>query len=165
MRCSSEPATFKKNALLYQMLQCSRPMWLLSRLLNFDSTMDFHLLSDLWQTIGHNYYDMLILFKSKQSSEQYARLRDRLKEDDQPAETVAEFERQYFRKDVLGLQISRKLSLVSEWSSRYGKPFSEGIRGHGNAFVADKRLWIWIEQCIIQPYWPRQIQPHHKTAP
>ena len=50
-RCALEESTKHKNTenemRLCQMLSCSRPLWLLSRLLNFDSITDYHLFQAL----------------------------------------------------------------------------------------------------------------------
>ncbi len=92
----------------------SRQMWLLSRILTFDTTTDYHLFKAFWDLIGSYNQDMAEFFRSKQSSKNYISLHKELKKDDQPAERVFEMERAYFRDDVLRLAISRKLTLVSQ---------------------------------------------------
>lgn len=61
------------------------------------------------------------------------------------AEQVALVEMKYFKNDVRGLAIARKLDMVSQWSTRYEDSAVDGIRKNSGVFVADKRLWKWIE--------------------
>lgn len=133
---------------LFRTLSCSRPTWLLSRILNFDSTMDYHLFTALWDSTGNHDQDISELFRSRQSSQQYVSLHKELKEDDQTTEQVARVEREYFRDEVWRLAIARKLTLVSQWSLRYHQSLAHGIRGNGNIFVVDKKLWAWIDNCL-----------------
>ena len=133
---------------LYRTLSCSRPIWLLSRILNFDSTTDYHLFKALWDSTGNHDQSISEFFRSRQSSQQYISLRNELKEDDQTTEQVARLEREYFRDDIWRLTIARKLTLVSQWSLRYHTSLAYGIRGNGNVFVADKKLWAWIDNCL-----------------
>ena len=85
---------------LCRTLSCSRPMWLLSRILNFDSTTDYHLFKALWNSIENHDQDISEFFRSRQSSQQYISLRNELKEDDQTTEQVARLKRKYFRDDI-----------------------------------------------------------------
>lgn len=133
---------------LSRTLSCSRPTWLLSRLLNFDSTTDYHLFKALWDSIGSQDQNISEFHRSRQSSQQYISLRNELREDDQRMEQVASLEREYFRDDVWRLTVARKLTLVSQWSLRYHKSLAHGIRDHGNIFVADRKLWKWIGHCL-----------------
>ncbi|KAL9037972.1 MAG: hypothetical protein Q9214_005469 [Letrouitia sp. 1 TL-2023] len=129
------------------LLRYSRLVWLFLRISSFDSTADFHLFQAIWELLGDS-QSLAELFRSKQTLLKYKSLYRELKEDDQTQEEVARSEGDYFRGDVEGLAISRKLTLVSEWSSRYCKP---QIRSHGNTFVADKTLWNWISNSL-DPY-------------
>jgi len=135
------------ESVLHRMLRRSRPMWLLSRILSFDSTRDYHLFKNLWELIRSHDQDMADFFHSKQSSKNYISLYSELKEDDQTTEQIARLERGYFHDDVWRRTISRKLTLVSQWSSRYQEPRAHGIRSNGCVFVADKKLWSWIGSC------------------
>ena len=94
-------------------------MWLLSRILSFDSTRDYHILQNLCKLIRSDDQDMADFFRSKQSSKDYISLHSELKEDDQATEQVAMLERDYFRGDSWRQTVSRELTLVSQWSSRY----------------------------------------------
>ena len=145
---NSRQKELKKDTGLYQILKQVRSMWLFSRHISFDSTKDYDLFRDLWNSNGPYDQDISGLFTSRQCLQQYVVLRDELKEEDAPAEQVALSERQYFREDVCGLAISRKLTLISEWSSRYGRPRACGIRRNGSIFVADRKLWLWIDKCL-----------------
>ena len=134
--------------ILCRTLSCSRPIWLLSRLLNFDSTTDYHLFKALWDSMESHDQGISEFFRSRQSSQQYMLLRNELKEDDQTTEQVARLEREYFRDDIWRLTIARKLTLVSQWSLSYHKSLAHSIRSNGNIFVADKKLWAWIDNCL-----------------
>lgn len=129
------------------MLSHSRPMWLFSRLLCFDSTTDYDLLRALWDLAENNGQAMADFFHTKQSSEQYISLYSELRTEDQTLERVATLERRYFRDDVWRLAVSRKLILVSQWSSRYREP-QNGIRRNSSVFIAEAKLWAWIDNCL-----------------
>ncbi len=133
---------------LSRTLSCSRPTWLLSRILNFDSTTDYHLFTALWECVGNHDQDILDFLHSRQSSQQYITLHNELEEDDQTSEQVARLETEYFRDDVWRLAVARKMTLVSQWSLRYNKLMAHGIRDNGNIFVADKKLWAWIDNYL-----------------
>ena len=109
---STQRENIESEMTLCQRLSCSRPIWLLSRILNFDSTTDYHLFKALWDSMG-KHQGISEFFRSRQSSEQYILLRNELKEDDQTLEKVARLEREYFRDDIWRLTIARKLTLVS----------------------------------------------------
>lgn len=151
-RCALQENTHCENIetemTLCRMLSCSRPIWLLSRILNFDSTTDYFLFKALWDSMEDNDEVISEFFRSRHSSQQYISLRNELKEDDQTMEQVAKLEREYFRDDIWGLTIARKLTLVSQWSLRYNTSLAHGIRSNGNIFVADKKLWAWIDNCL-----------------
>ncbi|QSS65473.1 hypothetical protein I7I51_06316 [Histoplasma capsulatum] len=51
---------------------------------------------------------------------------------------------------MVGLTVSRKLTLVSEWTCRYRKHDPKGIRRNGNNFVADDKLWKWVLESLNQ---------------
>lgn len=115
-----------------KVLSRSRPMWLFSRVVTFDSTADFHLFQVIWDLLGNPSQSAVELFRSKQTLQEYKLLHGELKEDDQTESQTAKLEPEYFGNDIERLAISRKLTLVSEWSSRYCEP---RIRSHSNTFV------------------------------
>lgn len=135
-----------ENALCW-MLSNSRPMWMLSRILSFDTTTDYHFFRALWDLSRNCDEDVAAIFHSKQSSAQYISLHSELKKEDQTKDRIATLEKAYFRDDWR-LAISRKLTLVSQWSSRYREPQASGIRRNSSVFVADRRLWAWIHDCL-----------------
>ncbi|KAL8742709.1 MAG: hypothetical protein Q9190_004848 [Brigantiaea leucoxantha] len=145
---TSQPENIETEMTLYRMLSCSRPMWLLSRILNLDTTTDYHLFKALWDSMKIQDQDISEFFRSRQSSEQYMLLHSDLKEEEQTTEQIDRSEKRYFRGETLRLAIARKLTLVSQWSLRYDKSMANGIRGNGDVFVADKKLWAWIDNCV-----------------
>ncbi|OJD18557.1 hypothetical protein AJ78_01398 [Emergomyces pasteurianus Ep9510] len=85
-------------------------------------------------------------FRLRQSFFKYQQLYEEIRQEDRTAEQISCDEKNYFKnRNQLELSIARKLKLISDWSSRYGKPPSSRIRGSGDVFVADKRLWLWID--------------------
>ena len=50
---------------LFRTLSYSRPAWLLSRILNFDSTTNYHLFTALWNSIRNYDQDISELFRSR----------------------------------------------------------------------------------------------------
>ena len=136
----------QERALLYQVLQNSRPMWLFSRLTSFDSVVDYQVLDNLWRHMNTEKWDLLVELRSRQSWDPYLRLHADIKEEDRPDEIA---ERTYFsQRSELDLTVARKLTLVSQWSSRYCQSPCLRLRRNSAAFVADKLLWKWIDQCL-----------------
>ena len=148
LRESTKHQNIENEMRLCQMLSCSRPLWLLFRILNFDSTGDYHLFKALWDNFGNHDQSILEFFLSKQSSQEYVTLRNELMEDDQSTVQMAILEREYFHDDVWRLTLARKLTLVSQWSLRYQVSRAHGIRSNSNIFVADRKLWRWIDSCL-----------------
>ncbi|KAL9609990.1 MAG: hypothetical protein Q9167_005263, partial [Letrouitia subvulpina] len=138
------------NSNLCEVLSRSRPMWLFSRVLTFDSVADFHLFQAIWDLLGNSSQSAAELIHSKQTLQKYKLLHSELKEDDQTKSQIAKLESEYFSNNIEGLAIARKLILVSEWTSRYCEP---RIRSNSNTFVADKRLWHWIRNCFPETIW------------
>ncbi|EEH34135.2 hypothetical protein PAAG_05184 [Paracoccidioides lutzii Pb01] len=131
-------------------LQASRFAWLLSRLTSFDSAGDFYLFRDIWQMSDQNDMDFLTFFRSKQSTDHYLQLHEEMKQEDEPSDLVTQRETSYFQRDMVGLTVSRKLTIVSEWTCRYRKHDPKGIRRNGNNFVADDKLWKWVLESLNQ---------------
>ncbi|KAK2807855.1 hypothetical protein FQN50_005244 [Emmonsiellopsis sp. PD_5] len=122
----------------------SRFVWLFYRLASFDSTGDFYLFDKIWELRNKTNLEFLTVFKAKQSSDHYLHLHDKMKQEDEPADQVTQRDADYFQKNIVGQTISRKLTLVSEWASRYRKEASKSLRRNGNSFVADDKLWKWV---------------------
>ncbi|KAL2361681.1 hypothetical protein RJZ56_005429 [Blastomyces dermatitidis] len=131
-------------------LQASRFAWLLCRLASFDSAGDFYLFCDIWQMSDQNDVDFLTFFRSKQSTDHYIQLHEEMKQEDESSDLVRQRETSYFQRDMVGLTVSRKLTLVSEWTCRYRKHDPKGIRRNGNNFVADDKLWKWVLESLNQ---------------
>ncbi|KKZ64062.1 hypothetical protein EMCG_01632 [[Emmonsia] crescens] len=130
------------------MVQSSRFTSLLCRLASFDSTGDFYLFHDIWQMSDQNNLDFLTFFRSKQASDHYLQLHKEMKQEDYPSDL--EQETGYFKRDIVSLTVSRKLTLVSEWTCRYQKQDPKGLRRNGNTFVADDKLWKWVLESLSQ---------------
>ncbi|KKZ64274.1 hypothetical protein EMCG_09736 [[Emmonsia] crescens] len=143
----SYQANPKERALLCRILQHSRPMWLLSRILNFDTIVDYPLLNDLWAITDTNRGPLLMEFKTRQSWGAYMKLHALLKEDDDQSEAA---ENNYFdRRSQVDLTVAKKLTFISQWCSRYGQPGFLGLRAASPTFKADKTLWKWIDRCLM----------------
>ena len=97
---------------------------------------------------GNFNQDIIDLHRAKQLSEDFKLLHYEIKKEDQTKEAVSKAEKEYFRQNIQGLAISRKLSLVSQWSLRYQASSTYDIRRNSNAFVADRKLWRWIDRCL-----------------
>ncbi|KAL8796595.1 MAG: hypothetical protein Q9182_007325 [Xanthomendoza sp. 2 TL-2023] len=126
----------------------NRPMWLFTRLLNLDSEADYGLFKSIWEATGSGEPEMLSFFRSMQTSEKYVSLQKELAEDDATASELVSKEWRCIGSNMKSLAISRKLTLVSEWSTRYSKPGKHSVRRHSSVFVADKKLWTWIDCCL-----------------
>ena len=132
-----------------EMLQHSRPIWSLSRLLDFSSIEDFNLFQELWRSIGLKDITFSDAFRKKQTESHYRQLYEETTEEDPSPERVSRYEEQLFNyRGQLNLTIARKLTLISDWRSRYDKSSTAQIRGSSDIFVADRRLWQWISLCL-----------------
>ena len=131
-----------------QILDHSHLTWLLSHFLNLDSTADYYIFGEFCKKCGLEERLIRDKFRTMQVSDQYIAMYEKLREEDQSAEQVARFERDYFGDDMDRLAISRKLTLVSQCSFTNKRSVAQGIRAHGRAFVADKKLWKWVERCL-----------------
>lgn len=135
------------KAVLCRIIQHSRPLWLLSRLLNFDTNVDYPLFHDLWWSIYPDKGNPQIEFKLRKAKCQYLQLHADMKEEDRPSEIS---ERKHFiRRSQVDLTVSRKLTLVSQWALRYNQSTSPGLRPTSAAFIAEKTLWNWIDRCLM----------------
>ncbi|EER36593.1 conserved hypothetical protein [Histoplasma capsulatum H143] len=144
---TSNRADPAENALLCRILQLSRPMWLISRLLSFDTVVDYPVLNDLWVITNPNKGHLLEEFKIRQSQDTYMGVHALLKEDDDHSRAAEE---KHFKKGTqVDLTVARKLTLVSQWSSRYGQHGFVGLRVASSAFKTGEALWKWIDRCMI----------------
>ncbi|QSS55634.1 PKc-like superfamily domain-containing protein [Histoplasma capsulatum var. duboisii H88] len=144
---TSNRADPAENALLCRILQLSHPMWLISRLLSFDTVVDYPVLNDLWVITNPNKGHLLEEFKIRQSQDTYMGVHALLKEDDDHSRAAEE---KHFKKGTqVDLTVARKLTLVSQWSSRYGQHGFVGLRVASSAFKTGEALWKWIDRCMI----------------
>ncbi|EGD93150.1 protein kinase subdomain-containing protein [Trichophyton tonsurans CBS 112818] len=127
-----------------------RFLWLFYRLVSFDSSGDYSQFEEIWRLSDQNNLDFSTFFQSQQRSDSYIKKHEEMKQDDEPVDCVMRREAAYFQRDMVGLTVSRKLTLVSEWTSRYRKNDNKGIRRSGSIFVADDRLWKWILRSLEQ---------------
>lgn len=134
-----------------RIFQHSRPMWLLARILNFDSISDYPFLNDVWTALNPNVGTLLAVFKGRQSSPRYVRLYEALKmELIEDASDDVEEARYLEHLSKVDLTVAKKLMLNSQWSCRYQQSASHDIRKNMPAvFIADTRLWKWIDRCIL----------------
>lgn len=146
---------------LLEILSRSRPMWLFSRIMSFDSTADYTLFNSIWESLGRHEQDPLEYLCSMQASDKYITLHAELAMDDPTESQVAAEEAEFLSKDVEKRTIARKLTLVADWSSRYRKGDARGIRRNGNLFVADRRLWQWIYDCLKSDQTHTQKEEEH----
>ncbi|KAL9038615.1 MAG: hypothetical protein Q9180_003025 [Flavoplaca navasiana] len=133
---------------LTEILSRSRLTWLFTRIITFDSTADYTLFHDIWESLGPPEQDLSEYLRSMQASDKYITLHAELARDDPTEAQVAAEEAEFLSKNVEKRAIARKLTLVSEWSSRYRKADDKGLRRNGKVFVADRRLWQWIYDCL-----------------
>lgn len=147
--------TLKERIPNCRILCRSRPMWLLSRLVGFDTMNDYPILRDLWICIrGRSEEALLEEIGSRQFSGVYSEIITELKEDyDAPNEAA---EATTFRnRSVTDLTICKKLTMISQWPLRYTITDPRGLRQYGTPFIADRRVWRWISGCI----------PEHASQP
>lgn len=138
----------EQDAAFLRIIRSGRSAWLLSRFLNFDSIADYSLFMEICVINGVNEEAVMEEFRSMLQSNRLLNVHQELKEDDESAKQVAESESQYFKGDVSRLAVSRKLTLLAQWSSPDRRSLASGIRSNSKAFVADKKLWKWMENCL-----------------
>ncbi|EEQ31642.1 hypothetical protein McanMca71_004402 [Microsporum canis] len=113
----------------------SRMIWLFMRLVNMDSLQDYHLLAELY-TLANGPQSTLLLhaFNEQYNQPAVTDMRNILSADDETATDVERHEKDYFSS--MGLDrhaVARKVNLAANLST---------------TFVADKRLWQWIERAL-----------------
>ena len=141
--------TLKGEIQRCRILERSRPMWLLSRLLSFDTMNDYHVLQDLWTCVrGQPEEALLEEIDSRRCSDIYSELITELREDYDIPNGAAEANGFHNRSET-DLTISKKLTMVSQWPIRYTLPNAPGLRKYGTPFIADKRAWRWISMYAL----------------
>jgi hypothetical protein len=116
--------------------ESTRRAWLFTRLVTLDGLQDYHYFTELYASVYKPEDDVNIpeLFKGVQKQEEFVKLASTLAEDDRPASKIKRDEEEYFRYSDPGNEaIARKLTMVM---------------GLSKGFVADKRLWKWIDDTM-----------------
>lgn len=143
---------FENNPLGLYTSQESRIMWCLLRLLNFDSTGDYPLFQSLWESIHKSELNLSSLLQPERNSPRYLSEFSNLEIEDEQEVQIHKKERDYFRDDIVGFTLARKLTFVSQWTKlhhfRTLKSPSYDIRRNGKVFLADDKLWKWILACL-----------------
>ena len=114
----------------------TRRAWLFSRLVTLDSLQDYRYFTELYVSVykPEDDIDVPRLFKDVQREEEFVELATTLAEDDRSADEIQRDEQEYFQYSRSEREaIARKLTMVA---------------GLSEGFVADKRLWQWIEGAI-----------------
>ncbi|KAJ8064525.1 hypothetical protein OCU04_006855 [Sclerotinia nivalis] len=111
--------------------------WWFSRLVSLDGLRDYHYFTELYTSIykPKDIIDIPRLFRSARDEEMFRGLAAELRMEDRSVGKIAKDEGDYFRCMKLSNReaVARKLTLVSEFN-----------RG----FVADKRLWRWLDEAL-----------------
>lgn len=140
---NEEEALISTNAA--RSLEGGQSIWPFIRLAGFDSTDDYRLLCQLWNTVHRSDGSCLASYlSSRRASSQDWHIYEMIHDDDEPAEEISRKERAYFGSNNFELAIARKLTFVSDWNAQYLLSSQECIRGPGQLFMADERLWRWV---------------------
>ncbi|KAL8771304.1 MAG: hypothetical protein Q9209_003209 [Squamulea sp. 1 TL-2023] len=150
---SPQPTGMEEH--LRRILNTSRPISLFTRFVTLDCLNDYHVFESLvfeslWQLTQPPEKDLQDYFRSAQQSDKYIARRAEAAEDDPTAEALAKYEKDHgLEAGKVHTTIARRLTLVSEWNSRYRKEDGKRrIRRNAGVFVADWRLWKWIADCL-----------------
>lgn len=116
----------------------SERIWYFSRLVRLLSKQDYAIFKGLYEHVyGTGAVDYPRMFHERAQHEDNRKLYAELCEDDTPEEEVKEYEEAVFasaeEKKCDNLSVARKLTLMSEMNP---------------GFVADRRLWKWIEGAL-----------------
>ncbi|KAK0120437.1 hypothetical protein ONS96_010651 [Cadophora gregata f. sp. sojae] len=112
----------------------TRRAWLFSRLVTLDSLQDYRYFKELYMSVYEleDGVEIPRLFKDVQRQEEFVQLAATLAEDDRSVDEIRRDEGEYFRYSHSDREaIARKLTMVA---------------GLSEGFVADERLWDWIEE-------------------
>jgi hypothetical protein len=117
----------------------TRRAWLFTRLVTLDGLQDYRYFTELYALVYKPEGEINVprLFRGAQKEIEFVELARTLAEEDRPVSEIKRDEEDYFRFSNPGREaIARKLTLMAE--------LSEG-------FVADRRLWRWIEEATAEP--------------
>ena len=128
-------------------LKDSRFVWSLSRLLAFDSTDDLSLFQTLWEAVHPSDSQELEPYMSaKRALPHYQRLYQEVRSEDQSIAQVQKLEAESFTRHTVDLPLARYLTLMSQWNFQYDQPFPSHIRQARPMFIAESRLWRWVNK-------------------
>lgn len=118
---------------------------MLTRLLNFDSTEDYRLVSAIWGHIFGQEKNARSYHTEKRLSSSFIEVYNDIRLGDQPIQKIQKAEREYFRGNSTSQEaIARKLPPVSQWGCQHTPPHQQRLRKAGELFVTDSKLWKWI---------------------
>ncbi|OBT77340.1 hypothetical protein VF21_03433 [Pseudogymnoascus sp. 05NY08] len=128
--------------------ECTRRAWFFTRLVLLDGLQDYYYFKELYTSVYKPTEDINIsvLFKTAQKEDKLIELAEELADDEEWAPEILKYEEDYFaiirnrekptakEATLIGIErhaIARKINMVS---------------GVSQDFVADHRLWRWIEE-------------------
>ncbi|PGH07546.1 hypothetical protein AJ80_07992 [Polytolypa hystricis UAMH7299] len=113
----------------------SRMVWLFMRLVNLDSLQDYSLLAELYALVyGEQSATLSTALNDQYQQQAVTEMQNILSADDETATDIERHERAYFSNfSAERYAVARKVNLASTMS---------------RAFVADRRLWQWIESAL-----------------
>ncbi|KAJ5100766.1 Aminoglycoside phosphotransferase [Penicillium angulare] len=128
-------------------LERGRVFWKLSRLLNLDSINDYPLFSTLWKFTHGPEQDLVQYFLQQRRSAHYIQLYNEVQQEDESIFKIEKDEKDYFRNKDLRHTIANKMTLMSEWKTKYTDKRLPRLRE--DMFVTSANLWKWV-QIFIQ---------------
>lgn len=143
-------------------LERSQGSWRLSRLLNLDSISDYTLFATVWQFAHGPEQDLGHYFLRQWSLPHYIRRYHEVQQEDQPLSRIQKDEKEYFRNKDLRETIAKKLTIMSEWKTRFTVNNSPRLRK--DMFVASPKLWKWIQQCVQAGLGRHVLTSLHQTS-
>lgn len=129
-------------------LERGQVFWKLSRLLNLDSISDYPLFSTLWKFTPSFEQDLVQYFLQQRRSAHYLRLYNEVQQEDVSLFKVEKDEKDYFRNKDLRHTIAKKLTLMSEWKTKYASTDKQPPRLREDMFVTSANLWKWVQMFI-----------------
>lgn len=140
---NEEEALISTNAA--RLLEGGQFIWPFIRLTGFDSIVDYRLLCELWNRIHRSDGSCLGTYlSSRRASSQNWYVYEMIHDEDEPVEEIRRKEEAYFGNNQFDLAIARKLTFVSDWNAQYLLSSRVCIRGPGQLFMADEKLWRWL---------------------
>ncbi|KAJ5491957.1 Aminoglycoside phosphotransferase [Penicillium expansum] len=145
---SAMPESMEERSIhrYHDSLERSQVSWKLSRLLNLDSISDYTLFATVWHFARGPEQDLGNYFLRQWSSPHYIRLYTEVQQEDQPLSKIQKDEKDYFRNKDFRETIAKKLTLMSEWKTRFTVNHPPRLRK--DMFVASPKLWKWIQQFV-----------------